>query len=348
MNKSLSEVLKDIKQKKLAPIYLIHGDEPFFIDQLTESFENNVLTIDEQSFNQFILFGKDHTMASVVSYARRYPMMAERQVIVVKEALFLENLGKGKSSAKDKGDEEWKAFEDYCLNPTPSTVLVFTIKNLLTDKSKLFPPLVKQGVIVACKKIGDDKVAQWLKEYLNAAQLTIKTDTIEMMVSYVGSDLKRMASEADKLIINLPAGAEVGSDEVEKYIGISREYNYFEFQKAIVQKNVEKAQKIAIYFSENFKQNPLPLLIIMLYGFFSKVLQVHDLANLSDAEIAKEIGINPYFVRDYTTAKKNYSLAKVVRILEEINQADLKSKGIIGQNVSDRDIILDLSFMILH
>lgn len=348
MIKSVQEVLKDIKQNKLAPIYLIHGDEPFFIDQLTESFENNVLNPSEQSFNQFVLFGKDHSMASVVSYARRFPMMAEKQVIIVKEAIFLENMGKGKAPAKDKADEEWRAFEDYCSNPTPSTLLVFTIKNLLTDKSRLFAPLVKHGIIVASKKISDDKVAQWLKDYLASANLTMKPDTLEMMVTYVGSDLKRMAFEANKLMVNVPAGSEIGSVEVEKFIGISREYNFFEFQKAMLNKNVEKAQKIAFHFAENSKQNPVAPMIILLYNFFSKVLQVHDLGNISDAEIAKETGLNPYFVRDYTTARKNYSLGKVVRILEEIKNADLKMKGVIGKNVSDRDIILDLSFMILH
>ncbi|MHA8049739.1 DNA polymerase III subunit delta [Aquirufa sp. ROCK-SH2] len=348
MIKSAQEVLKDIKQNKLAPIYLIHGDEPFFIDQLTESFEKNVLSPDEQSFNQFILFGKDHSMGSVVSYARRFPMMAEKQVIIVKEATFLENLGKGKAPAKDKTDDEWKAFEDYCQNPTPSTLLVFTIKNLLTDKSRILTPLVKHGIIVASKKITDDKVAQWLKDYLATAQLTMKADTLEMMVTYVGSDLKRMAFEADKLIINLPAGTEVGSAEVEKYIGISRDYNYFEFQKAVIQKNIEKAQKIAFYFADNSKQNPVAPMIVLLYNFFSKVLQVHDLGNISENEIARETGINPYFLRDYVAAKRNYSLGKVVRILEELKNADLKMKGVIGQGVSDRDIILDLSFMILH
>jgi DNA polymerase-3 subunit delta len=348
MIKSAQEVLKDIKQNKLAPIYLIHGDEPFFIDQLIESFEQNVLNTEEQSFNQFILYGKDHSMASVVSHARRFPMMAEKQVIIVKEAVFLENLGKGKASAKDKSDDEWKTYEDYCQNPTPSTLLVFTIKNLLTDKSKLLTPLVKHGVIVASKKISDDKVGQWLKDYLAMAKLSMKPDTLEMMVTFVGSDLKRMAFEADKLIINLPAGSEVGSQEVEKFIGISREYNFFEFQKAMFQKNVEKAQKIAFHLADNTKQNPVAPMIILLYNFFSKVLQVHDLGNISDAEIARETGLNPYYVRDYTTARKNYSLGKVVRILEELKQADLKMKGVVGQNVTDRDIILDLSFMILH
>jgi DNA polymerase-3 subunit delta len=348
MIKSVQEVLKDIKQNKLNPIYLIHGDEPFFIDQLTESFENNVLKPEEQSFNQFVLFGKDQTMASVVSYARRFPMMAEKQVIIVKEAAFLENMGKGKAPAKDKVDDEWRAFEDYCSNPTPSTLLVFTIKSLLTDKSRLLAPFAKHGVIVASKKISDDRVAQWLKDYLATAKLSMKPETLEMMVTYVGSDLKRMAFEADKLIINLPAGSEVGSAEVEKYIGISREYNIFEFQKAMLVKNVEKAQKIAFHLAENTKQNPAAPIIILLFNFFSKVLQLHDLGNISDAEIARETGLNPYHVRDYTTARKNYSLGKVVRILEELKKADLKMKGVIGQNVSDRDIILDLSFMILH
>jgi DNA polymerase-3 subunit delta len=354
MQKTTTEVLKDIQKNSLSPIYLLHGDEHFFIDQLTDAFEAGILSEDQKSFNQFILYGKDQTMASVVSYARRFPMMAEKQVIIVKEAVFLEALAKGKSdsksesSPKDKGNEEWKIFEDYCKSPTPSTVLVFTIKNLLTDKSKLFIPLASHGVIVTSKKISDDKVGVWLKDYLAQQNLRIQPESLELMVSNVGADLQRMAHEADKLIINVPAGAEVGIEEVEKFVGISREYNYFEFQKALMQRNVEKAQKIAFYFAENSKQNPIAPMLIMLFNFFAKVLQTHDMAAVSDSEMAKILGINPYFVRDYLTAKRNYPLGKVVRVIEAIKNADLKMKGVIGQQTTDREIILDLSFEILH
>jgi len=354
MQKTTTEVLKDIQKNSLSPIYLLHGDEHFFIDQLTDAFEAGILSEDQKSFNQFILYGKDQTMASVVSYARRFPMMAEKQVIIVKEAVFLEALAKGKSdsksesSPKDKGNEEWKIFEDYCKSPTPSTVLVFTIKNLLTDKSKLFIPLTSHGVIVTSKKISDDKVGVWLKDYLAQQNLRIQPESLELMVSNVGADLQRMAHEADKLIINVPAGAEVGIEEVEKFVGISREYNYFEFQKALMQRNVEKAQKIAFYFAENSKQNPIAPMLIMLFNFFAKVLQTHDMAAVSDSEMAKILGINPYFVRDYLTAKRNYPLGKVVRVIEAIKNADLKMKGVIGQQTTDREIILDLSFEILH
>jgi DNA polymerase-3 subunit delta len=168
------------------------------------------------------------------------------------------------------------------------------------------------------------------------------------MVSFVGADLQRMAHEADKLVVNLPQGAEVGAEEIERFIGISREYNIFEFQNALSSRNIAKAQKIAFYFAENTKQNPVPPMLIMLFNYFMKVLQVHDMGSMSDAEIAKQIGVNPYFVRDYMNAKRNYPLSKVVRVLEAIKNADLKVKGVIGQAVSERDIILDLSFEILH
>lgn len=347
MQKTTQEVIKDIQKNNLSPIYLLHGDEPYFIDQLADAFETKVLTKDQQSFNQFVIFGKDHTMSSVVSYARRYPMMADKQVIIVKEAVFLESLAKGATS-KDQANEEWKVFEEYCARPTPSTLLVFTVKNLISDKSKLLSPLASHGVIVTSKKISDDKVGHWLKDYLGQHQLQIQAATLELMVSFVGSDLQRMSHEADKLIVNLPSGSEVGPDEVEKYIGISREYNYFEFQKAILQRNVERAQKIAFYFAENTKQNPVAPILILLFNFFAKVLQVHDVGSVSDAELAKHLGINPYFVRDYQMAKRNYPLGKVVNVIEAIKNADLKVKGVIGQGISDREIILDLSFEILH
>lgn len=345
MQKTIQEVLKDIKAKKYAPIYVLHGDEPFFIDQMAHAFEEQVLTESEKSFNQFVLFGKDHTMGSVISYARRYPMMAEKQVIIVKEASFLEALAKGKEV---KGNDDMKAWEDYCARPTDSTLLVFTIKNLLQEKAKILTLLDKTGVVVCSKRVKDGQVGVWLKDYLAQRQLGIQTASLELMVSYVGTDLQRMAHEADKLVVNCPAGAEIGPEEVEKYVGISREYNVFEYQSALMQRNVAKAQKIAFYLADNTRQNPLPILLATLFGTFSKVLMVHDAGSLSDGELAKELGINPYFVRDYITAKRNYPIAKVVSMLESIKNADLKFKGILGAAESDRDILLDLSFELLH
>lgn len=345
MQKTIQEVLKDIKAKKYAPIYVIHGDESFFIDQLADAFEEQVLTESEKSFNQFVLFGKDQTMGSVISYARRYPMMADKQVIIVKEASFLEALAKGKEA---KGNEDMKAWEDYCARPTESTLLVFTIKSLVNEKAKILTLLEKNGVVVCSKKVKDGQVGSWLKDYLAQHKLGIQTASLELMVSYVGTDLQRMAHEADKLIVNCPAGAEIGPEEVEKYVGISREYNVFEYQAALMQRNVAKAQKIAFYLADNTKQNPLPILLATLFGTFSKVLMVHDLGSLSDNELAKEIGVNPYFVRDYVTAKRNYPIAKVVRMLEAIKNADLKFKGVMGAAESDRDILMDLSFELLH
>lgn len=347
MNKSAQEVLKDIQANKLAPIYLLHGDEPFFIDQLTEAFENKVLREDEKGFNQFVFYGKDQTLAAILSNARRFPMMAERQVILVKEASFLENLGKSKSDAKDKGIDDMKLWEEYVKNPMPSTLLVLTLKTSLTDKAKVLQTLDRAGVVVHSPKVKEDKVGLWLKDYLAQHQLSIRPETLELMVSFVGTDLKRIAFEADKLIINLPKGAEVGSAEVEKYIGISKEYNYFEFQKALAVRDLAKAQKIAFHFANNVKQNSIAPALIQLFNFFAKVLQVHHLGYLSDQEIAKEIEVNPYFVRDYLTAKKNYSLGKVVNILEEIKNTDLKFKGILG-NPSESSLWLDLTFSILH
>ncbi len=345
MQKSIQEVLKDIKAKKYAPIYVLHGDESFYIDQIADAFENQVLTESEKSFNQFVLFGKDQTMGSVISYARRYPMMAEKQVIIVKEASFLEALAKGKEA---KGSEDMKAWEDYCARPTDSTLLVFTIKGLLNEKAKILTLLDKTGVVVYSKKVKDGQVSAWLKDYLAQHKLGIQVASLELMVSYVGTDLQRMSHEADKLIVNCPAGTEVGPEEVEKFVGISREYNVFEYQAALMQRNVAKAQKIAFYLADNTKQNPLPILLATLFGTFCKVLIAHDLGSVSDNELAKEIGVSPYYVGDYVTARRNYPIAKVVRMLESIKNADLKFKGILGAAESDRDILMDLSFELLH
>lgn len=347
MNKSAQEVLKDIESKKLAPIYLLHGDEPFFIDLLSDAFETKVLHEDERGFNQFVFYGKDQSLASVLSNARRFPMMAERQVVIVKEASFLENIGKSKSDSKDKGIDDFKLWEEYVKNPMPSTLLVFTLKSSISDKAKILQTLDRGGVVVHSPRIKEDKVGLWLKDYLAQNGLTVRPETLELMVSFVGTDLKRISFEADKLIVNLPKGSEVGPSEVEKYIGISKEYNYFEFQKAIASKDVAKAQKIAFHFSRNVKQNPLPMALIQLFNFFAKVLQVHNLGYISDQEIAKEIEVNPYFVRDYTNAKKHYSLGKVVSIIEEIKNTDLKFKGING-TASEADLWQDLTFSILH
>ncbi|MEY2792994.1 MAG: DNA-directed polymerase, partial [Bacteroidota bacterium] len=205
MNKSAQEVLKDIQTNKLAPIYVIHGDEPFFIDLLTEAFENKVLSEDQKGFNQFVFYGKDQTLPAILSNARRFPMMSERQVIIVKEASFLENLGKSKGEGKEKGTEDFKLWEEYVKNPMTSTLFILTLKSSLSDKSKVLQTLEKTGVVVHSARIKEDKVGSWLKEYLSQHQLTIRPETLELMVSFVGTDLKRIAFEADKLIINLPA-----------------------------------------------------------------------------------------------------------------------------------------------
>lgn len=339
MNPQFQAIFKDIKKKQFSPVYLLHGDEAFYIEKLANEIENNALDIAERSFNQNILFGKDITVGALLGYARSFPMMGDKQLIIVKEA---------QQIAGFDNKENAKLLEQYFLNPQPTTLLVICFNDNMDERKAWFKAASYKGVIFKSKKFYDEKLPDWVADYCHSQKLKISYKAIQLLTESVGNDLIRLASEIDKLMLNLNLDEEISANTIEKYVGISKEYNIFEFQKALVHREVLKANNIALYFSKNLKANPMAPIIMMLYGFFSKVLLVHATSDKSDRNLAPILGVHPYFVKEYQLASRNYSYPKTFEIIHYIKLAELYSKGIESGSQSEKNIYQDLIFKMLH
>lgn len=327
-------IIKDIKNKKIAPIYFLMGDEAFFIDQISKVIEDQVLSEDEKGFNQNILYGNDVDISAVVGMAKQFPMGAERQVIIVKEAQHL-------SRTIDQ-------LESYAEQPQPSTVLVFNFKGRTLDKrKKLYKVLQKSGVVFEAKKLYENQIPDWIETTAKSMQLAIEPKAKFMLTEFLGSDLGRVYSELQKLKIVVPDG-QITAEIVEKNIGISKDYNNFELRNAIETKNSAKAFQIVKYFGQNPKDNPLVVTLSILFQTFSNIILYHTLADKSQSNVAKELGIHPFFVKDASTAAHNYPLKKATRIISMLRETDIKSKGIGATgNVSDGELLNELLVKIL-
>lgn len=331
--------LKAIKAKQLVPLYLFHGDEPYYLDQLTELLEETVLPSGERAFNQFVLFGKDLTVPSLLGYAKRFPMLAERQLVLVKEAQGISGL-----EAKDAV----RFLEEYLGRPLPSTVLVLCFKEPVDERKSWVKAFDKNGVVVSSRKIYDSKLPEWIADYCHGRGVKVSKSALMMLAEYVGNDLKRLANELDKIMLNLRAGQDVTAEAVETYVGVSKEYNSFEFQKALFQRDVPRANQIAAFFAANPKNYPLQPVLVVLYNYFSKLMLVHAAADRSERALAGQLGVNPYFVKDYLTGFQRFNAEKTAGILSALRQADAQSKGVDAGSADEGAILRDLVFKILH
>jgi DNA polymerase-3 subunit delta len=332
---TFEEILRQLTERNYRPIYFLMGEEPYFIDRITEQIAAHVLTEEEKTFNQIILYGKDTDLPTVIHTARRFPMMASRQVVIVREA---QNL--------DRIDD----LVHYAENPLESTLLVINYKYKKLDKrKKLYKVLEKNGILFESKKLYEDKVPAWIVAYLKARDRKIEPKAAVILTEYLGSDLGRIASELEKLIIVLQADKDViTAGDIERNIGISKDYNNFELNNALAQRNVVKANRIARYFSANQKSHPLAATIPTLYGFFSKVLKYHFLADKSTRNVASKLGIQPFFVREYELAARNYTIAKTVGIISLLREYDLKSKGFGNPSTGPGELLKELVYKIIH
>lgn len=328
-----NSIIKDIKNKKVAPIYFLSGDEAFFIDQISKTIETEVLTEDEKGFNQTILYGNETDLSSIIGLAKQFPMGAERQVVIIKEAQHL-------SRTIDQ-------LEAYAENPQPSTILVFNYKGKTLDKrKKLGKTLQKNGVFLEFKKLYDNQIPDWIDTTAKELGLTLENKAKFMMTEFLGADLGRIYNELQKLKI-LAQDGKITPELVERNIGISKDYNNFELRNAIETRNAKKAFSIIKYFSQNPKDNPLVVTLSVLYQTFSNIIIHHSLTDKSQANVAKELGIHPFFVKDATTAAKNYPLKKATRIISLLREADIKSKGVGATgNTSQGDLLQELLFKI--
>ncbi|MGV3561535.1 DNA polymerase III subunit delta [Larkinella arboricola] len=339
MSPAVDQLLKDIRKKNYAPVYLLHGEEPYFVDLIAEEIEKTVVPEHEKGFNQFVVFGKDTQVGAVINMARRYPFMADRQLVLVKEAQQLGGLG-------EKANQT--LLEEYSKAPLPSTVMVLCHTGAFDERKALAKAIGQKGVLLNSKKLYDNKVPDWIGEYCRQQNVKISLKAIQMLFDYIGNDLKRLSGEIDKIMINLKTGEEISADTVERLVGISKEYNVFELQKALTLRDVLKANRIADYFSRNPKDNPLPPMLIILYQFFTKVLMVQASRDQSDKGLSALLGVHTFFVKDYLQTARAYPLWKVAHIIRSIRQADALSKGIDAPTLNEGAILKQLVYDILH
>jgi DNA polymerase III subunit delta len=329
------QITKDIKAGNLKPIYFLMGEEPYYIDKLTEFIEQNVLEEHERDFNQSILYGRDVTMDDVIGTAKRFPMIADRQVVVVREAQEL-------SRTIDK-------LEAYAENPQPTTVLVFAYKYKTLDKRKKITKLLdKVGVVFESKKLYENQVGDWIKRVLSGQGYSIDNKAVAMLVEFLGTDLSKINNELDKLKIILPKGHTFTPNDIEENIGFSKDFNNFELRKAIGEKNQVKAYQIIDYFAQNPKDNPLVVTTGLVFGFFSQLLQYHGLKDKSQMNAAKILKVSPYFVKDYEVAFRNYPMKKVSAIVSALRTIDVKSKGVGAASTSQHDLLKELLITIFN
>lgn len=329
----VKEIIDDIAKGKIAPIYFLQGEEPYYIDKIADYIEDHLLSEEEKDFNQIILYGRDVTIEDIIAQAKRYPMMAERQVIVVKEAQELarsiENL------------------QSYAANPQLSTVLVICYKYKKLDGRKgLAKEISKNGVLFESTKLYENQVPDWIRRVMAGKGYTVTNKAAQMLTEFLGNDLSKINNELEKLQLIIAKGAEITPEIVEENIGISKDFNNFELQSAIAEKDVKKAYNIIQYFSNNPKSHPLVITVGMLYNFFSKLLMYHSLSDKSVA--SKVLGVNPYFIKEYQIAARNYPMKKVSTVVSIIREIDLKGKGVGASNLPQGDLLKELLVKILN
>lgn len=325
----IKEIVANINQGTPKPIYFLMGDEPYYIDKISKYISDNVLTEEEKGFNQMVLYGRETSVDDVISNAKRFPMMAQHQVVIVKEAQHL--------------SRNIENFSSYVENPQPTTILVICYKYKKLDKrKKLYKTIQKNGELFESKKLYENQVSEWIRRTLSGRKRKISPKACMLLVEFLGTDLSKISNELDKLAIVVPETTEITPELIEQHIGFSKDFNNFELKKAIGERNVGKATRIINYFSQNPKDNPFVVTITLLNTFFTQLLQYHGLNDHSPGNVAKALGINPYFVNEFTVAAKNYPMKSVSGIISSLRQLDLKSKGVGANNIAQADLLKEL------
>ena len=329
------EIVNNIQKGSVSPLYFLMGEEPYYIDRISDFIAQNLLAEEEKGFNQIIMYGRDTSIDEIVSNAKRYPMMAERQVIIVKEAQDL-------SRSIEK-------LVDYAENPQPTTTLVFCYKYKSLDKrKKLSKVLKKSGILFESKRLYENQVADWIIKTLKARNYTISPKAAQMLVEFLGIDLGKIDNELNKLQLITPEGTQITPELIEQNIGISKDFNNFELRKAIGMRDSLKAHRIVNYFAQNPKDNPMVVTISLLFSYFSQIMQYHGLPDKSKANVAKQLKVHPYFVGDYVVAAKNYPMKKVSQVIGLLHESDVKGKGVGAVNISHGDLLKELMVKILN
>ncbi|PRP66896.1 DNA polymerase III subunit delta [Nonlabens agnitus] len=330
----LNNILTSIKAKKYAPVYFLYGDEPYFIDQISDAIENSVLDESERGFNQMVLYGKDAKVDEIIESAKRFPMMAPYQVIIVKEAQHLSS--------------KLTQMESYMENPSATTILVFNFKYKKPDgRTKVFKNIKKNGVVFESKTIYDNQMPNWISGHLKEMGYSIEPKATQMLVEFIGNDLSRISNELEKLTIVHDKSQPITPQAIEENIGFSKDFNNFELRKALGNRDTVKVHRIINYFSENPKDNPIVLTTAQLHSFFVQLLKVHALKDRSPKSVARAAGINPFFVQELLVAVRNYPMKYCSRAIQIIREMDVKSKGVGAIQMPQADLLKETMVKIM-
>jgi len=325
---SAEKIIADWKKGNFKPLYWLEGEEPYFIDQVIEYAEHKILSESEAGFNLSVFYGRDADWAAVVNACRRYPMFSERQVVLLKEAQHMRDIEK---------------LEVYIDNPQPSTVFVVSYKEKKVDARTKFAKLLKtKGEMLTTKKIYDSQLPEWANQMVQQHGLSINQKALLLLVDHIGNDLSRIQNEIEKLAVNLGARKNITEDDIEHYIGVSKEFNVFELQDAIAKKDLSKAIRIIKYFEANPKAAPIQMVLPALYNFFSKVYMIFGAGSNDEKSIAASLGINPYFMKDYMGAAKAYNARGVEKILLLLHGYNLRSVGVHDAGTGDAELMKEM------
>jgi DNA polymerase-3 subunit delta len=326
---SVEKIIAELKKGVYKPVYWLEGEEEFFIDKLVDYAEHNILSESEKSFNLSVFYGKDTEWGDIVNACRRYPMFSDKQVVLLKEAQAMRNI---------------ERLEGYIEKPLLSTMLIVAYKNKKVDgRTRLARLLKEKGTVLTTKKMYDNELPEWTQQLIQSKGYTISRKALFLLIDHIGNDLSRLNNEVDKLALNMGGKTAITEDDIEKYVGISKEFNVFELQQAIASRDLYKAIRIINYFESNPKAGPMPLILPSLYNFFSKVQMIYSVSSREEKSIAAAIGVNAFFVRDYLQAAQQYSAPSVERILLLLHEYNLRSIGIRDAGTSDGELLKEMT-----
>jgi DNA polymerase-3 subunit delta len=331
---SVEKIIADWKKKSFKPVYWLEGEEEYFIDKVVQYAEHNILEPNEASFNLSIFYGRDASWADVVNACRRYPMFAERQVVLLKEAQQMRDV---------------ERLEAYVENPSLSTVFIVSYKNKKVDGRTRFAKVLKEkGVLISTKKMYDNQLPEWTQELIESKGLSISARGLSLLVDHIGNDLTRIDNEVEKISVNLGKRKTITEEDIEEFVGVSKEFNVFELQSALARKDVAKAIRIVQYFEANPKAAPIQLILPSLYGFFSKVFMVFGAGTTDEKGVAAAIGVNPFFAKDYLQAARVYSYQEVEHALLLLHNYNLKSIGVNDAGTEDASLLKEMIVKIVQ
>ena len=327
-------LLKEIRNKKFEKIYFLHGEEPYFIDVLTKAIQDNALEESERDFNQSILYGKDAEVLSLISELKSYPMMAERRLVILKEAQYFKAI---------------EQLESYLENPANSTIFVICYKYKTFDaRKKTLKNALKNGVVFKSEKVKEYQLAEWIQQYIKTTGYELTSKACMLLIESLGNDLGRIVKELEKLAVLIEKGTIINENHIEENIGISKDYNVFELTNAVANNDILKALKIVDYFDHNPKAADLVFVISNLFKFFSQIMRIHFLPNKSREAVAQALGVHPFVAGELTNAKNKYDPRKIAANIALIHEYDLKSKGVGNTSATQGELMREMVYQLIH